>query len=224
MKTFSLALVLVFSISAQAQKKNSYKKLPPKIPATKIEKAVEVPVVNPEPSAPLVESVQTLPENRASEKFMSFRMNPVILVLGSVDAALDFKINDHWQVGPQLLLMNLKISDVEFANQGGGLRATWTVEKAFEDSFYLQGGLGMTRISASYTTSTDRYTSSARSNYAYFGGGYNWQWTNFNLNLGLGVTGVSVGDIQILDASQNLVRSSSIPTKTSLLFELGFAL
>ncbi len=225
MKNFWIALLLIFLPlgSVFAQKKN-YKKLPQKFPLTKIEKAVEVPLVNPETPTIVTESVTPESEIISAEKFMSFRMNPVPLIVGSMDAAVEFKVSEHWQLGPHFVLMNTKSSDIEFANQGAGIRTTWTLEPVYQSSLYLQGVLGATKVAASYSDTTNRYTASSNSAYYYFGGGYNWQWTNFNLNLGLAISGNSPTEIKILNSNQAVVKAGSVPVKTALLFELGFAL
>lgn len=227
MKKLSLFVALLLTSNLAFSQSKTLKKLPPKVaPKEAIQKATEVPVISPETAPPQDDSmIKSSTLLSADDKSMNFGLNPIVLVLGSLDAGLDFKVSDHWQVGPQLVLMNLKLFDIEFANQGGGVRVTWTPNNtAFSDGLFLQSGLGVTQVMAATTTSAGRFTAKANTLYYFFAGGYNWHWTNFNLKLGLGVSGSNLRNIAIYDSSSNLVDTGSIPVKTGAILEFGFAL
>lgn len=231
MKILSILFFAVFLAmgSESGARKKPTKKLPPKEATPEaIRQATEVPVVSPETAPPesdqhvrMVNSVSS----SSSDKFMNFTMNPTPIILGGIDTGLDFKVADHWQIGPHLLLLNFKISSIEFSNHGIGLRTIWTpINTALTEGPYLLGLIGGSRISASTTDSTGRYTAGANAAYLSLGGGYHWYWTNFNIRLGLAASTASIRNIEIYNASNALVSSGGIPMQPTLTFDLGFAL
>lgn len=221
-----LAVTLSGSISWSQRK--PVKKLPPKEASREaIQKATEVPVISPETAPP--ESDHTVPiagsRTYTNDRFANFTMNPLAVVVGSVDAGIDFKTGQHWLVGPRLLMLNLKILDVEFATHGMGLGVTWTpMTPSLSDGFYLQTTLGGGSVLAASSTNTGRYKTTSNIIYYSLSGGYHWFWNNFNLKAGVSSVGANLRDIQVRDNNNMIVDSGRVPLPIAVTIDLGFVL
>lgn len=172
-------------------------------------------------AAPAAETSAT---QRPSPKTFNFTMNPGAAYLGAVDASAQFRIAEHWTLGPAIQIWNLKLIDIEWAVSTFGVQAVWTYNSALTDGPFILGAVETGSASASITSSASgtstRYTTKSTMSFAQLGAGYVWYFQNFNVALGVAATGMSVTTLRP-DPNQD---AGTVPLNSGLLVNLGFAL
>lgn len=143
----------------------------------------------------------------ASPYNYDFRVNPVGLISGAIDANVDFKITEDWTVGPQGIYLHLNLSPSETFNSnyditayGFGARANWFYNGAFKDGFYF--GPSLEYLTVDLKTSDAFGPASGTASGLMASGliGYGWFWDGFNIMLGggyeavLGASGITIKD------------------------------
>lgn len=140
-----------------------------------------------------------------------FRVNPIGLIGGSVDANFDFKIARDWTVGPQGIYLHAQLSPTGIFNSnydvtafGFGVRANWFTNGAFKDGFYFGPSLEYLSVSVKTADALGPATGTASGFMASALIGYGWFWNGFNTMLGVGYGSVlGPSSITIKDQAGN---------------------
>lgn len=125
----------------------------------------------------------------------NFRFNPMVVLMGGLTLATDFKIADQWTVGPELSATSFKLTstsgpseDTAIQTYSVGVRSNWFRNGVFHDGFYV--GPFVTFASAKARLE-DTNGSVSKNKSSFFGGavgGYAWFWKSFNAMVGGGLT------------------------------------
>ena len=115
--------------------------------------------------------------------------NPLLLLLGP-NVQVDYRLEDHWTVGPQVFYVNRTLGDYDLRAFSAGVNANYYFATALTHSWFVQGGAGYSSVHLEGDDSKygDRLSGSSSGVYAKGVGGYHWFWGDFNLRLGAGVT------------------------------------
>lgn len=147
----------------------------------------------------------------AADGNWNFRFNPLTVLIGGLDLALDYKVNENITVGPTLTYINLKSSNIDVKGSGFGVKANYFFDGVFRDGFYADAGVGTTSLDANAKYSSgDSLSANSNGTVITVGGGYAWFWESFNINLGLQLGRTSVTKIEIKD-SNGVVKDSYSP-------------
>lgn len=153
------------------------------------------------------------------------RVEPLGLLLGLVNARIDYKLGEQFVFGPSILFWNLKVRDLRLRAAGVGLNGEYFFDKAFESGWVIDGGINYS--AASFENEDDNGTTKKTKLNAFRGqvlGGYHWFWGNtFNLALGAGLAANTIGKVKIKDQNDNVTEEKSIPAVT-LAFEANLGL
>ncbi len=136
-----------------------------------------------------------------------FRINPVGIVAGGIDANLDVRIAEDWTVGVQGIYLHLNLSpsgiytsDYNMTAYGFGVRANWFSNGALNDGFYFGPSLEYLNLSLKTTDASGSASGIASGLMASGLIGYGWFWQHFNILLGggygavLGASGITIQD------------------------------
>jgi len=148
-----------------------------------------------------------------ADDFLNIRTNP-FMILGSsfVNLELDFRVTDHWSIGPSVQTSTFEpLYDV-------GIRTTY-----FEQGAFQEGWMTGLELKYSETTDGDRFYNDELNQFCVYedegeicGGGadqqvslavnhgYFWRWDTFNAGLGMGSAVV----VPFEESVGMLVRSS----------------
>jgi hypothetical protein len=140
-----------------------------------------------------------------------FRVNPVGLISGGIDANLDFKLTENLTVGPQGIYLHAQLSpsgiytsNYDITAYGFGARANWFFDGAFKDGWYFGPSFEYLKVTLKTTDAVGPATGSASGMLASGIIGYGWFWDNFNLMLGGGYASVlGASSITIKDSAGN---------------------
>jgi hypothetical protein len=167
---------------------------------------------------------------RSNHNF-NFRLNPVGLISGGIDANLDFKITQNWTVGPQGIYLHAKLSpsgifnsDYDVTAYGFGARANWFFTGAMKDGYYLGPSLEYLRVNIKTGDSLGPASGTASGLMASCLIGYGWFWDNVNIMLGGGYGAVlGTSSITIKDTAGNQEIITANLSGIALEFSLGWA-
>jgi hypothetical protein len=140
-----------------------------------------------------------------------FRVNPIGLIGGSIDANLDFRISQDWTVGVQGIYLHVKLdpssiftSDYNITAYGFGTRANYFFNGAFKDGWYFGPSLEYLSVGIKTGDAAGPASGTASGLMASALVGYGWFWDGFNLMLGGGYAAVlGTSSITIKDSVGN---------------------
>lgn len=158
----------------------------------------------------------------------NFRFGPLGLLLGYLNADLDFKIGQEWTLGPSVgyLRWNLNSTGTNYSVTAYqvGARANWYFEgTAINDGWYFGPSISYTSVKVD----SNDYEATATG--IGFTGimGYNWMWENFNIMLGGGLAAATTpGEVEVTRKSNNTKEKVSVGRSSAglaLEFTLGWA-
>jgi opacity protein-like surface antigen len=162
---------------------------------------------------------------------MDFRFSPIGLIVGSLNAGLDFQVTPNWTLGPEGSFWNRHVSaesssyshDWDVKAFGIGLRGNWFKNGNFTDGLYV--GPSLTYASVKVTNSDVSGDISGSASGLFVSGlvGYGWFWDSFNIMLGGGAT-MGLGDtkIEVTDSSGTKSDVSTSIAGLALEFSLGW--
>lgn len=133
--------------------------------------------------------------------------NPLGVVLGP-NLQLEYKLDNHWTVGPVAGYSEIKLGSVGNEGWSGGVATTYHFNETFADGWFATLGAtyGSSRIFAE--DSFGNVDSAHVNNFSVQAlGGYRWFWDHFNLSIGLGLATNSASDSNITDRNGNKVDS-----------------
>ncbi len=172
----------------------------------------------------------TQPATVKGSDTVNFRFSPLGLIIGEVDANLDFKVNSNWTLGPELGYWHTKLSssglftsNFDVTALAFGARANWFANGVYKDGLYV--GPNLSYASVTLTTSDATGTITGTDGGLYAGGlvGYGWFWDNFNIMLGGGaIVGLGNTTVSVTDSSGNPTDVSAPVAGLDLEFSLGW--
>lgn len=114
----------------------------------------------------------------------NIRVNPLGLLIGMLNADVDFKVGETFTIGPRLGYFSVKAGEVKASAFAIGARANiYVTGAAFTDGWYVGPSFTYSRVSFKDGTQEGSGGSIAIAAV----GGYQWVWpSGFNMNLGLG--------------------------------------
>ena len=146
-------------------------------------------------------------EFRNTNKYYNFRVNPIGLVAGGIDANFDFRITENMTLGPQGIYLHATLSpsgifnsDYDITAYGFGARANWFFNGVFKDGFYFGPSVEYLTVTLKTTDVFGAATGTASGVMASGLIGYGWFWENFNIMLGggyasvFGTSGITIKD------------------------------
>jgi hypothetical protein len=162
---------------------------------------------------------------------VNFRINPIGIIIGAIGVDFDFKIHDHWTLGPSLMYWRHRsrpsggqISDIKASAYSIGARANWFMNGIFTDGLYVGPSINLIGAKGE-ATDVDGTTRSSTANFLTVQGlvGYAWFWKSFNQMLGGGM-GVGIGKtrLEIEDSTGKKWESGSLGAGLALEYSLGW--
>lgn len=147
---------------------------------------------------------------------MNLRVNPLGLLLGGIDATLDFKYDENWTIGPKLSYMSFEASrsgsfteDFSIKGYSLGARANWFKNGVYTDGLYVGPDLSYSYVKVSSSDTSGTVTAEGQGLYATGLVGYGWFWQNFNMMLGGGLTAGLLGtQVKVKDSNGNETKVS----------------
>jgi hypothetical protein len=140
----------------------------------------------------------------------NLRFNPIVLLVGVINAELDYKLNDQVTVGPSLAFYSFKTSGVSVGGTNLGIQSRYFFKNFSDDSWYVTGrGLYSTAEATISSLGID-YKGKYAGLLLGFGGGYHWFWDSFNMNLGAGLLS-SQGEIELTDSTGSKYPTTASP-------------
>lgn len=121
----------------------------------------------------------------ASANSTNIRFNPLGMLVGYINANVDFKVGSSWTIGPEVGYLNWDFSDTSVSATKFGVRANFFLGgNAFEDGWYI----GPFAMYVSAEGKDDITSDTAKATGTIIGAlfGYGWFWNSFNMMLGLG--------------------------------------
>lgn len=150
---------------------------------------------------------------------MNLVFSPISILVGILNAELDFKLNPHWVVGPEFAVVNWSIGSLSLKGSSFGATARYYFHPVFSDSWYVAGSAESSNLEVKSGTAS----ASASGLSVSFKGGYHWFWDSFNLQLGLSFTSLPYGKLEVKE-SNGSIKDSYTPVSTGLEFNFGFLL
>jgi hypothetical protein len=162
---------------------------------------------------------------------INFRFHPIGIIVGALGVNLDFKIHDHWTLGPALSYWQLRSgssgalrSDLKLEAYSVGARANWFMNGAYTDGLYVGPSLNLVGARAE-ATDVDGTTRTASLTIVAAQGlvGYGWFWKSFNQMLGAGL-GIGLGETQleVKDSTGRKSETKPVGAGFALEYSLGW--
>jgi hypothetical protein len=150
------------------------------------------------------------------------------LIIGSVNAGLDFVVHPNWTVGPEGSYWHTHVgsswgSDWDVKAYGIGARGNWFKNGVFTNGLYVGPSLSYASVKVTNSDSFGSYSGTASGLFASGLVGYAWFWDSFNMMLGGGAT-VGLGDtkVSVTDSSGAKTEVNSSISGLDLEFSLGW--
>lgn len=173
----------------------------------------------------------------ATAKSMNVRVNPLAMLIGVVNADIDFGITDGITLGPSLSMLSAKsgvsgtgitTSETKISAYSIGARANFYFSGvSFTDGWYFGPSASYLPVSVTETEGTDSYSASMGAFSVSALLGYQWMWETFNINLGLGAGYYSTSSSVTATTSSGKSTTVAVPSFSgvapSLEFSLGYA-
>lgn len=167
-------------------------------------------------------------EYASDARKVNIRVGPLGLLLGYLNADVDFKVGQEWTAGPSIgyLRWNLEAGGVKYSATAFqlGLRTNWYFQgTAINDGWYFGPGLTYSKA----TVESNEYEATAMGLIASGIVGYNWMWENFNIMLGGGMFLSTIpGEVEVTRKSNGVKEKVSVgrgPSGITAEFTLGWA-
>jgi len=167
----------------------------------------------------------------SNDDLYNFRFSPIGLIVGSVDANLDIKIDPNWTIGPQLGFWHHRFgSDYGFTSDFTvdafevGARANWFLNGAYVNSFFIGPALNYAHVKVTTTDSNHTPVSASISTVvASCLFGYAWFWDSFNIMLGGGGQfGLGKNAVELTNADGSKTSTNTRVAGLSAEFSLGW--
>lgn len=163
-------------------------------------------------------------ETSSQDHLWNIRTQPLSLVLGIINAQVDYAISDNITIGPNFSSGSMSLLNYNVSVSGFGIEANYYFNQVFNDGWYLNGGYGSTSASVKYNSSIfGDIEGKATAAGIVIGGGYHWFWENFNLNLGLTTLLSSTVKVELKDSTGTTQDSYSYTSGAGLAFAMGYA-
>lgn len=134
-------------------------------------------------------------EQTESANNFNIRSNPLTFLVGAVNATMDYKIADHWTLGPELFYWRLSISSkdsnsskLDVTAYSAGVRANWFHNGVYTNGLYVGPSVKYASIKLDATDKNGKATN-ASGDGPFVGAvvGYAWFWNSFNIMAGGGL-------------------------------------
>lgn len=161
----------------------------------------------------------------------NIRFGPISLLVGVVNAGLDFVVHENFTVGPEFAYLHRSLSssgsfssDYDVKAYAVGARAIWYANGVFTDGLYITPKLHYASAKLSTTDSVGTVEGEASTMMASGLIGYGWFWESFNIHLGggfaipFGEYKVKIKDSTGTEESVNVSSTGNL----ALEFDLGW--
>lgn len=167
--------------------------------------------------------VGTLVLNPATSEAQSVnvRIDPLTMLVGVLNAEVDFKVSKAWTVGPTISYFRFNVGHSSVSASGLGVRGNYFFNgNVFTDSWYFGPFFKYATAEAEYKSTG----SSAKASGTGLGAlvGYHWSWTTFNMQLGGGIVNYSIPDAEITDNGDRVEYGGISGTGVALEFSIGW--
>ena len=133
---------------------------------------------------------QAAPDDKAN-----FRFNPMVVFMGGLTVATDFKISEQWTFGPELSLTSFKLTSTSGPSEDTAIhtysitaRGNWFRSGVFNDGFYVGPFVSFASAKARLEDVNGSVTKERTAVFGGAVGGYAWFWKSFNVMVGGGLT------------------------------------
>ncbi|MBX3020988.1 MAG: hypothetical protein KF799_04870 [Bdellovibrionales bacterium] len=170
----------------------------------------------------LVTVVLVVPAMAQAQQDWNVRSSPLALLIGLVTLRVDYRLADHWVIGPEVAAIDRTVSNVELKATGLGVVAMYYFDAALSSSAFIEFGASSSKVKLKWRNldQSSEFTNSGGRILA----GYHWFWDRLNLSLGAGLSSNSAGDIEARDTNGNVVDHYELrPISLALDCTLGWA-
>ena len=122
--------------------------------------------------------------DRTNTNTMNIRFEPMFLFVGGVSGGFDYKISDHFAVGPEVCIWKLDFGKTDFKLNGLGLGFSYHFNKSFQSGFMV--GFRWVDVKLKMTNDIENAEGEAKASLMNPFVGYHWFWNTFNLGLAVG--------------------------------------
>lgn len=183
------------------------------------------------PTEPNREPQATNASSSESGDFVNLRLAALGLLIGYLNADLEFKVADQWSVGPTFSFWRYKGESSLFTNKeytgqrnAFGARATWAKNGAYRTGFYISPIIQFVDAKISGTGATSGSPVEAKGSGPLFSGvfGYHWFGANWNISAGAGFVAGGPENIEVREGATTENVRSSRTTGVTLDFMIGY--
>ena len=159
------------------------------------------------------------------------RISPLGLLIGYINADVDFKLGDQWTLGPTFSYWGFDMTSSAFTDdkmrvesKSIGARANWYKNGVFKDSLFFSPIFQYVSASATGTSRSSGNTVSASASVPVLSGlvGYHWFGQTLNMSLGAGLGfGLGSSKVKATDGTTTVESDISRSVGLALDFMIG---
>lgn len=167
----------------------------------------------------------------ASETKSNYRFAPVHLLATEIRMVADYKLCEHWTLGPSFMYKNYKVktsggtytTDMDVSTYSIGARGNWFMNGVFSSGIYIGPDVTFYSTKAfAKDTAGNKNFGTAEAGAVSVVLGYAWFLENLNLMLGAGPElPMKKTKVAVSDATNNITTSEVVPQGLVLEFTLG---